>query len=125
MLTQVPSGAGWRAFVDAGSPVEADLVEPKLLERGAEMGEGKERGADIVEIAGQRRFERIERAARTRLRFEDADAPAGLGQGQRRRQAVGTGADHDCVVQVLPFTSKLTVAVRHFSCPDQGESAAR
>ena len=91
------------AFVNAAAPLEADLFEPKVAKRRADVGKGEERGADIVQVAGQGGFKGVERSAGARLRLEDADAPACLRQRRRRHQAVGAGADHHRVVQALPF----------------------
>src|SRR6266403_1314301 len=78
-------------------PVRAEdgfgLAEVALEDYGGARGEWMDGGAEIVEEAGQREFERARGAARLRLRFEDVNAHAALRKGDGSGEAVGSGAN--------------------------------
>src|SRR5438270_11581836 len=59
--------------------------------------EGKERRADVVEIARQGEVFRVEGTAWTAICFKYQDAPTLSGQGRRCHQSVGARTDYDGV----------------------------
>src|ERR1043165_3614258 len=71
-------GGGMGTFEGAAAPLQADVLKFELAECGADVCEGKKGGADVVQVTGERRFQRIYRAARSSLGFEHANAPARL-----------------------------------------------
>src|SRR6267143_1946742 len=68
------------------------LQRERRKKRGA-RGEWMHGGAEIVEEAWHREFERARGAARLRLRFEDVNAHAALREGDGSGEAVGSGAN--------------------------------
>ena len=109
------------AFVNAGARFEADFVEPKLLDAGLTWAKGKKR-ADIVNVAGERRFERIKRSAGPRLSFENAQRANRPAQRRRRHETVGPGPDHQHVIQA--HSPRLALARRPAKANSSAEVTA-
>src|SRR5207249_5197489 len=64
---------------------------------GGAIGEGEERGSDVVQVAWQGELLRVNGPAGPPSGFQDEDAPAVPGQRGRGYQPVRPGPDHDRV----------------------------
>ena len=76
------------------APLQCGAIKIEAAKCRAEFREGKKRGPDIVDIAGQRTLFGIERAPGSRFCLEEKDGPAVARKRCRRNHSVGARA-HD------------------------------